>query len=218
MALALAAYRSLVLNILAESAVKYTNDYADSAIRRALSDYTRAFPDVCTATLTVAAAGRTQSLSTLTSLMGVIAVIHPYLSTAADPWINRRADYVLDWTAGSPQLTFQGSLIPQAADKIFVKYLRRQFIRDLDSAAATTVRDDHELYIAQGAAGYAAMSRASTLNEQWGGRPGEMSQLMQWGRDLVNRFLMFLESIKLDFSDGVFNESGWKLDQWDKHA
>ena len=216
MALALAAYRTLVLNILAETLVKYTNDNLDSAIRRALNDYSRAFPDVAETSLTVATAGRTQSLSTLTSLMGVLGVIHPYISTNPDPWANRRADYVLDWSAGSPRLTFQGSLIPKLSDKIYIKYLKRQFVKDLDSATSTTLRDDHEIYLAQGAAGYAAMSRSSGLNEQWGGRPGEMSQLMQWGRDSVNRFQLFFESIKLDFSDGVFNDSGWKLDQWDE--
>ena len=108
-------------------------------------------------------------------------------------------------------------MIPKVSDHIYIKYLKQHFLKDLDSAAATTIRADHELYIAQGSAGYAAMSRASTLNEQWGGRPGEMSQLMQWGRDLVARFNMFLDSIKMDFSDGVFNDTGWKLDQWDKH-
>ncbi len=216
MALAIAAYRILVLNILSETLVKYTNDYLDSGIRRALNDYSRVFPDVAETSITVATAGRTQSLATLTSLMGVIAVLHPYDSTATDPWAARRSDYVLDWSAGSPRLTFQGSSIPAAAEKIYVKYLKRQFIKDLDSAAATTIRDDHEIYLAQGAAGYAAMSRSSGLNEQWGGRPGEMSQLMQWGRDSVNRFHLFLESIKFDFSDGVFNDTGWKLDQWDE--
>ncbi len=101
---------------------------------------------------------------------------------------------------------------------IFVKYAAKQAIKDLDSAAATTVRDDHERFLVIGAAGQAAMMRASGLTEKWGTIPGQQSNLMIWGQTQYRRFLDFLIEIRSEQPIDIFPNSGWRLDEWDQGA
>lgn len=212
----LSRYRTRIINSLDDSTLKYSNDILDEALRKVLNEYTRAFPNIKTATVTVATAGRTQSLNTCSNLMNIIQLVHPYNSTAADPFCYEREDFILTWSDGSPLIYFKGDDIPQVGEFIFVKFAARQTIATLDSATATTVRDDHEDLLIIGAAGQAAMMRASGLTEKWGTIPNQQSNLMIWGQNQYRRFLDFLIEIRAEQPIDIFPNSGWRLDQWDK--
>jgi len=214
----LALYRTRIINSLDDSSLKYSNDIIDEAIRKVLNEYTRAFPNIKTASVTVSTAGRSQSLASCANLMSIIQLVHPYVSTAADPFAYEREDFTLTWSDGSPILYFKGDDIPQATEVIFVKYAAKQALKDLDSAAATTVRDDHEDFLIIGAAGQAAMMRASGLTEKWGTIPNQQSNLMQWGTSQYRRFLEFLIELRTEQPIDIFPNSGWKLDEWDQGA
>lgn len=212
---ALAGYRTRVQNSLNDTTTKYSNDILDESIRKSLNEYTRAFPNILTKSITLAASGRSQSLATCATLINVIQLVHPYDSAAADPFIYEREDFSITWESGSPVAFFSGPDIPLVNEKIFVKYAGKQTIKDLDSATDTTVRDDHENSIVMGSAGQAAMIRASGLNEAWGGRASEMSQLMLWGSRQYERFLAFLAEIRTEQALDIFPDAYWRLDQWD---
>jgi len=211
----LALYRTRIINSLDDSSLKYSNDILDEALRKVLNEYTRAIPNIKTASVTVSIAGRSQSLSSCTNLMSIIQLVHPYVSTAADPFCREREDFILTWSDGSPTVYFKGRQVPQATEIIFVKYAAQQALKDLDSAAVTTVRDDHEDFIIVGAAGQAAMMRASGLTEKWGTIPNQQSNLMLWGNSQYRRFLEFLIELRADQPIDIFPNSGWRLDQWD---
>jgi len=213
----LALYRTRLTNSLADTASKYSNDILDEAVRKVLNEYTRAFPLAAQSEITVAAAGRTQTLAACTNLISVMMLVHPYDSTLSNPFIYEREDFLLTWGAAGPQVYFTASPIPQIGDKMFVQYASKQTLKDLDSAIVTTVRDDHEDLLIVGAAGQAAMMRASVLNEQWGSRPSDYSQLMLWGKQQYDRFLEFLTEIRTEQPLDIFPDTYWPLDDWDKH-
>jgi len=212
----LAAYRTRITNSLSDTVAKYSTDIMDEALRKVLNEYTRAFPNISTQTITVSAAGRSQTAAACANLMSVIQLVHPYDSALADPYAYEREDFVITWQDGVPFLYFMGADIPQAAEKIFVKFSAKQTIENLDSAAATTVRDDHEDLLIIGASGQAAMMRSSGLNEQWGAAPGQMNSLMLWGSHQYREFQNFLLEIRSEQTIDIFPETYWKLDQWDK--
>lgn len=209
-------YRTRLTNSLADTTAKYTNDILDEALRKVLNEYTRAFPLILDTSITLAGAGRTQSLASCTNLISVVLLLHPYDVALTDPFIRKREDYLLTWTTGGPQIFFSGQPIPKTGEKIFVRYAAKQLINGLDSAVSTTVRDDHEDLLVVGAAGQAAMMRASGLNEQWGARPNDYSQLMLWGKQQYERFLEFLAEIRSEQPLDIFPDTYWKLDKWDK--
>ena len=118
---ALAAFRIRIINSLDDSTLKYSNDIIDEALRKVLNEYTRAFPNIKSTSVTVATAGRTQTLTSCTNLMNIIQLVHPYVSTAADPFCNEREDFTLTWLDGSPMAYFIGDDIPQVTEVIFVQ-------------------------------------------------------------------------------------------------
>ena len=211
----LADYRTRISNSLHDTVAKYTDDILDEALRKILNEYTRAFPNIDTQSVTVGTAGRSQTIATCANLMSIIQLIHPYDDTLADPFVYEREDFILTWQDGSPILYFNGNDIPQVDEIIYVKFGAKQLIEDLDSAASTTVRDDHEDLLITGAAGLAAMMRSSGLNEQWGARPGEMSALMLWGTRQYAHFRNFLTDIRSEQTINIFPDTYWKLDEWD---
>lgn len=212
----LTAYRTRVINSLDDNTLKYSSDILDEALRKVLNEYTRSFPNLLSTAVTVSTAGKLQSLEDCTNLIAIIRLIHPYNSALMDPFIHKREDFLLSWRDGIPFIFLTGNDIPQAAEKMLVEYASKQSIEDLDSAEATTVRDDHEDLIIVGAAGQAAMMRASGLTEKWGHRPNETSALMMWGTAQYRRFIDFLAEIRTEQPLDIFPDTYWKLDQWDK--
>ena len=212
----LTAYRTRIINSLDDSTLKYSNDIIDEALRKILNEYTRAFPNIKTASITIATAGRSQTLTSCANLMAIIQLYHPYISTVTDPFAFPREDYTLTWQDGSPFVYFKSNDIPQVGEKIFVKYAAKQTIDTLDSATATTVRDDHEDLLIVGAAGQAAMIRASGLTEKWGTLPNQQSNLLIWGKSQYQRFIDFLMEIRSEQPIDIFPDTFWKLDQWDR--
>ena len=207
----LAAYRTRIQNSLDDTDSKYSNGIIDEALRKVLNEYTRANPNFKTYELTVSAAGRSQTLAAA-NLVAIVQLVHPYDDSLTDPFIYEREDFSLIYMDGSPVVYFNGADSPEVDEIIYVKYAAKQTIEDLDSAAATTVRDDHEDVLVVGASGQAAMMRASGLNEQWGGRPGEMGSLMTWGSRQYSRFFDFLVEIKQEVTLPIFPANFWPLD------
>jgi len=212
----LAAYRTRLSNSLNDTTTKYSNDVLDEALRKVLNEYTRAFPDISTREISLPSAGRVQSLGECPGLISVLQLVHPYNASLTDPFMREREDFYIVWQAGVPCAYFTGPDIPLAGELLYVKYAGRQTIQDLDGAPATSVRADHEDLLVVGASGQAAMIRASGLNEAWGVKSGEMSQLMVWGSDQYARFVQSLAEIRTELAVNIFPDARWNLDEWDK--
>lgn len=136
--------------------VVFTDDDVDRAIRRALREYSVKLPRTVAGNLTVATAGRSQSMSGLTGLIDVQRVWFPYYSTEPDlmpTWVPFEVQ-----VAGTLFLRSQDS--PAVGDVIRVFYTAWHTIDDLDAATATTVPDVDEDLIALGAAGYVCEQKA----------------------------------------------------------
>lgn len=212
----LAEYRTSILASLLDTGTKYSTTTLDEALRRALNDYTRAFPDFTTADITLTSSGRRVVLTSQTDLITILWCLHPYDSTLTDIYSRAREDYVLNWVGGVPVLFFKGNPLPKSGDHVYIEYARPQKVKDLDSASATTVRLDHKAILVAGAAGFAALIRSQMLNEEWGGLPGQMPNLSQWGSTTVKYFHDQLVIIRQELNLNPFTASKWKLDDWDK--
>lgn len=210
----LADYLSRIQFSLDDTNSKYSENIIYEALRKTLNEYTRANPNILTHEHTVITSGRVQTLAAA-NLIVIVQLVHPYDDSVEDPFTYEREDFNLTYMDGSPTLYFSGQDIPQVDEIIYIKYAGKQTIHGLDTAAATTVRDDHEDILIVGAAGQSAMMRASGLNEQWGGRPGEMNALMTWGTRQYARFTDFLAEIKQEANLPIFPDTFWSLDQWD---
>ncbi len=201
-----AEYRASVLASLLDTGTKYSTTTLDEAIRRALNDYTRAFPDFTTATIDLTATSRRVALTSQTDLISILWCLHPYVSTLTDIYERAREDHVLHWVAGIPYLFFKNNPIPKNGEKIYLEYAKPQKIKDLDSAATTTVRTDHKPILVAGAAGFSATIRSQMLNESWGGLPGQMPNLAQWGAGMVRYFHDQLIIIRQEMNLNPFTE------------
>ena len=212
----LAEYQASVLASLLDTGTKYSTTTLNEAIRRALNDYTRAFPDFTTAEITLAASSRRVVLTSQTDLITILWCLHPYVSTLTDIYERARHDYVLNWVGGVPVLFFKDNPLPKSGEQIYLEYAKPQKIKDLDSATATTVRLDHKAILVAGAAGFSATIRSQMLNESWGGLPGQMPNLAQWGAGMIRYFHDQLIIIRQELNLNPFTDSKWKLDDWDK--
>jgi hypothetical protein len=212
----LAEYQASVLASLLDTGTKYSTTTLNEAIRRALNDYTRAFPDFTTATINLTATSRRVVLTSQTDLITILWCLHPYVSTLTDIYERARHDYVLNWVGGVPVLFFKDNPLPKSGEQLYLEYAKPQNIKDLDSATATTVRLDHKAILVAGAAGFSATIRSQMLNESWGGLPGQMPNLAQWGAGMIRYFHDQLIIIRQELNLNPFTDSKWKLDDWDK--
>jgi hypothetical protein len=208
-------YRTAIRAALQDTGIKYSNTTVDQALRRCLNDYTRAFPDFGSASITLTATGRKIALTAQTDLISVFTCLHPYVSTLTDIYQRAREDYTVTWTSGVPYLHFSQSPIPVSGEKIYLEYTKAQTITDLDGAVTTTVRLDHKAILVSGAAGFSALIRSQSLNESWGGFPGQMPNLSQWGNMMLKQFHEQLVIIRQELNLNPFTKKGWSLDEWD---
>lgn len=204
----LLALRTLVQADLDDAAADtWTTAEIDRAIQRALSDYSHVRPQQNTGTLTIATAGREQSLSTLTSLIRVVRVWHPYTAaTPEDPPEWRRFEH---W--GTTLRILDGDE-PAVAEVIRVYYTTPQTIHDLaGSTAVTSVAPEDEELIVLGGGAYAALEKARSSVVQAGISTDTPKHWLSWGKDRMAQFTEALrnvnasEALKLDK-----RTEGWK--------
>ncbi|NMC29375.1 MAG: hypothetical protein GYA45_04820 [Pelolinea sp.] len=210
--------RTRVLNTLRSTNEKFEDDIVDEAIRRILDEYSQAFPDVRTAIFPLLESGRAQLLVDCKGLLAVQQLILPYQWDILDPLIDEREDFYVFFHQSQPYVYFTGFPVPLAGQLVSLRFACRHTMTELDDAADTTVRPDHESMLVLGAAGAAATSRAAGTIEQWGGRASDPNQLMLWGQAQYQKFREFLLTIRADQSQSVFPRSYWPLDGEDGHV
>lgn len=186
MATTLAALRDRVEVILADSsnAIFATGD-VDEAIRTALHSYSAASPRKRITTLTLTTDTREISTSTITDIIAVEEVWVPYDSTDPEfPPYRRPFRFWKD----SAILYILSQYKPATSDVVRIFYAALHTLNGLDSASATTVPDEHVSVLAQGAAGYAAATRALDLAEQISVDREVTTRLAAWATNTLTRF------------------------------
>jgi hypothetical protein len=217
----LAHIRDRVEQLLLDTAnLIYPAALIDEALRLALDQYNLVNPLGAETVITLPAAGREIALDSLTGLLYVTEVWWPYDSTAsAETWPpNQVQGFRLWWDDARPVLFLDipDGPQPQLDDELRLWYAKRQTIADLDSAAITSLRADHESLIVLGAAGHAAMSRAADLVEISGTDLYQVGVLATWGKVKLREFAQELGRLQRHAArQGPSWGCGWILDKWD---
>lgn len=215
----LASLRDRVEQVLLDvSNLIYTSNLLDECLRQALHAYSLVLPQADDGTLTLAADGREISLSSLSGLTGVLDVYWPY-DSASELWPpNRVRGWRLLWDGNTPYLylTELSGSQPQSGEKVRVWYVKAQTLKDLDSAASTSVRPEHHTMLCCAAAARAALSRAADLVETTDVDLYQVGLLAAWGRLKERQFESWLEGLRRSATrSGLPYLHGWQLDAWD---
>jgi hypothetical protein len=169
----------------------------DEALRTALAEYSAVFPLTLDSSITLGAAGREISLTSLTGLINVLDVWWPY-NSAVEAWPpNQVPGFHVWWNNAVPFLLIssQSGAQPASGDKVRVWYTKQHTIQSLDGAGATSVMSLHETGLVTGAAGYAA---ASGMIDQIGTvrvDPSEVPGLREWSQDRLLEFRAWLAAL-----------------------
>jgi hypothetical protein len=193
-------------------AVRYPDLAIQEAMRLALSAYNSALPQIKSSVITVSTAGVTQSLSTLTTLTKVIALIYPYIA-GMDEKPTQNIAYFVYFDAGVPML-YMPSVSPAVDEKIKLVYYATHLISGLDAGESTTLPPHHETQFCEGVCSFACKTRAHALLEAFGDRSADYTRLMEQGQEWEDKFNTFLAQ-NSPAQQFAF-PAGFKLDQWDK--
>jgi hypothetical protein len=190
----------------------------DDALTTALDQYNLVNPQEIETSVTLAAAGREISLTTLTDLIRVREVWWPWISTIENWPPNRVRGFRVYRDSGVPMLfmdILEGAQ-PQSGEKVRIWYDAPQTIDDLNGSA-TTVPIEHESYLVIGAAGYAALSRTIDLIEISGTDLYQVGLLGSWGVRRQKEYANFLKILQGSLARGGASwGAGWALDKWDE--
>lgn len=199
--------------------VKYSDGMLTEGIRQALWEYSKNCPHMLGSEFTVAAQTRDQVLPSLSGssvgLQNVLEVYYPYVTGELDH--NVVEGYYQYMTSGSVALNLQ-SIVPQVGQKFYLRYSVSHTIADLDGAAITTIRAEHDHVIIMGAVAHAVKMRASLVSESYGVRSEDMTLLDNYGNMLLGQFRERLERVRVESVNtrGPYSLNKWHLDRWDK--
>jgi len=194
----------------------WATEVIDEAIRLILSEFSDAYPYAADSTLTLAAAGREIDISSLTGLLNVTEVMWPYVAT---DWPHV---VVSDWRVlsdeGTATLLFDrvDGGEPAKDEKVRVRWNKLQTIKDLDSAGATSLQDEHLSMFIIGCAGQAAMLRVIDLVEEATADLYQVSLIGVWASAQLSTFRFWLRKLKSGrYTKSLNSFGGWVMDKWD---
>jgi len=208
----LASFRIRVLDILGNATVtRFANDILDEGLRSALTEFSNALPNVITAAEVVATTGREQTLSILDAKQ-ILNVAYPYDVT--DQTLNLQYSWYAYRSNDTHVIQFSGDIIPQAGETMLITYAAPHSIDNLDSAVGTTVNDQYDTLLANGAAGFCAVMRASQVGESF--RTQDYARMQDWGLKSIAAFRATLARIRMDNTYAIpVPQSGWRMDRKD---
>lgn len=193
MAMTLSSLRDRVeQRLLDTSNAIWSTGVLDEGIRLALAEYSDQNPRQAIGTVTLAADGREVDISSLSSLLAVRRVWYDYNSN--DPEEPPRWVRFEVWPGNI--LYIPGGNEPKTNEVFRVFYTAQHTIKDLDSAANTTIPLDHESAFVDAAAGYAATSRSIDLIEQVTMSENSITYLENWGNARLREWRAWLETIR----------------------
>ena len=218
---ALADYIGLVeLALVDATNTHFTDNTITAALIQALREYSLVRPQEGETVITLPADGREIALDSISGLLEVTDVWWPYDSLAtSEVWPpNRVRGWRVWWDDARPVLfliRFDGNQ-PQADEEVRVWYTKQQTIENLMAETSTTVPSAHDNIIINGAAGFAAMSRAIELIDTTNTDVFMVGLMGTWGKTKVGEFRKALEMLRASgVRSGLPWTTGWVLDKWD---
>ena len=190
----------------------WTTDEIDRAMTKALREYSQVRPQQVIGTITVAAASREVSITTLTDLTRIVRVWHPYtVASPEDPPEWRQ------WEMWLTTLYILDGAKPAISDVVRVYYHKPHTIEDLDSGAATTVAAEDEELVVTGAGAYAALEKSRGSVGEAGVSTDTPQHWLTWASGRLQDFKAQLaelrrrETLKIDKRVPI-QEAGWQRD------
>jgi len=133
----------------------WTTDEIDRAFTKALREYNLVNPQQIAGTITVAAASREVSITTLTGLTRIVRVWFPYTAASLEDPPQWR-----QWELWGTTLYILDGDTPAISDVVRVYYHKPQTVDGLDAGAATTLPLVDEEVLVMGAGAYAALEKS----------------------------------------------------------
>lgn len=166
------------------SALRWATADLDEAIRTAIQQYTLKNPRRTVGTITLSAASREVSLSSLTGLIRVEQVWYPY--TAASPEYPPEMIQFDVWPGGILFLDVPN--LPAIGQVARVFYTTAHTLNGLDSATTTTIPAEDVEIIVTGGAYFAAQQRAVELAESLQFDSSVVKRLADWAAEQGRNF------------------------------
>ena len=192
---------------------RFGDELLENAIRITLSGIDEKLPRVTAVEHTLVTTGRDQTLTGLTRPLYLIEV-----KRVTDPSSESEeallTEYAYTLGASEAALHFSGNTVPQAGEKLRLKYASQNTLSGLDDEATTTLPDPAAVALELGSAGNACLLRAAAISEAYGARPGESNRLLDQSRLWQEQFQRALTSLKSLQEFGF--PPGFALDQWDQ--
>lgn len=163
---------------------RWSTDDLDEAIRKALDQYSILSPHTAIGTIALATAGREISLTTLTGLVRVEKVWWDYDSGTPGYPPNYRQFEV--WPGSI--LYIDDETEPTSGEIVRVWYTLLHTLKDLDSAATTTISTEDVTAIVHGAAGFAAQQRSIERTENLNVDKDTTTKLNTWSERQLRTF------------------------------
>jgi hypothetical protein len=193
--------RDRVETILADTANNiWTTSDLDEAIRQSLAAYSQARPVTNITTLTLTTDGREIDTSSISNLDTIIEVWINYDSEDPDHPPSKRP---FRFWPDEQLIYIMGAYEPTAGDVARIFYTTPHTLSGLDSATTTTIPTAHDTIITQGAAAYAALSRALDLNEQVTIDRSAVEQQQAWSDALMSQFKQALTRVTAGATDSA---------------
>ena len=184
----------------------------DRAFTKALREYNLVNPQQIAGTITVAAASREVSITTLTGLTRIVRVWHPYTAAAPEDPPQWR-----QWELWGTTLYILDGDEPAVSDVVRVYYHKPHTVEDLDSGTTTTVTAIDEEVLVMGAGAYAALEKSRSSVGQAGVSTDTPQHWLTWATDRLAEFKAQLaaiqrrEAMKIDKRVPI-QEDGWHRD------
>jgi hypothetical protein len=217
----LSTFKTRILDELGDpTGTRFTAALVEQALRQAVNEYSLALPLLKRLAFTIATAGRNQKITSISAYSALLNVYYPYDSSSVlNPSLLANCSYYATFDGTQLELTINGPKVPQVGEQIYLVYTLNHTVKDLDSAAATTINPSHDLLIIQGAAGLAAVLRASSVMEVYSKRPADIDNLLKWGNVTHLDYLVALQLISRTSSpDNPYPSTGFTVDRWDREA
>lgn len=212
----LSTYTSTVQGLLGDpSGARFTPALVANGLRSALKIFSTSVPLVNRLDFTITSSGPSQHVASVTKLDVLLQVFYPYEPTVElASQLQNVPPYSAHFNGSCLELSLTGLPTPRVGQHIFLLYTTTHTINGLDGATLTSVDPEHELLICDGAAGFAAMLRASAIAEGFGKRQEDYDNLMKLSDKYLKSFYASLAGLSLAHPPfSALPPTGWRIEE-----
>jgi hypothetical protein len=191
----------------------WTTGEIDRAIERALREYSLVRPQQAVGTISLSVDGREIGISTLTGLIRVVRVWHPY--TSSDP--EDPPEWRM-WELWGTTLYILDGDEPADGEVVRVYYHKQHTIDGLNGESTTTIPAEDEGVVVFGAAAYAALQKARGAVGEAGVSTETPEHWLNWAAGRLKEFRAQLRDIKRREVQKIdkrvpIQDAGWQRDE-----